>query len=893
MLLGDAEQELRQLLPVLRAVEPMARILAISDIQSDERFTMRGGMLRSFAIAWIPGWEGEDLGVVIAASTQPQTLSSSQWRHLGDLAKLTGNELELENQRANPRGIERRKTQEQLLEKTLELAKFGEDLRQIHRLTTTNYESLDDVFKDYLETGRSILGLCCGIVTQARGRYMAIRAVNCEGPSMSAGLTFESGQIFCGIVARELRTVACSCTEGDARFESRPHYGSSASYIGTPIIVEGELYGVLSFSSPHKRWRAFSSHETEIIELMAKGIGRAIYEGHMQAARQRAETLEKDRNRCLEMVAKDEPMPGVLDQVARMVERQSPSLAVAIHRVKEGKVYCLAAPSLPESFRRRNQEVRLEEGRNCVFSAAYTLKTEIFAIPCPPCQTQTAPSYFHDHCWQASAVCPILSGSGELLGLLTAYWKYAMQPREANQELLEMAGSLAAIAMERRQLMERLAYQAHFDSLTQLPNRTLLKSALEEKIQQAGAKGETFAVLFMDLDRFKQVNDHLGHAAGDAVLIASATRIQSILRDGEIAARIGGDEFVAILNPGLSHDSIRTRAQEILETLSAAIEVESHQAYVTASLGISLFPQGGNTAEALLGNADLAMYRVKKNGKNGLEYFEPGSETTHIEKIELQNHLRDAIDNQELQLRYQPIVDLDPGGGAVLSGFEALLAWEHSQLGKVPASVFIPVAEESGLIGRIGDWVMRQACLQLAEWHRRDYGPVRISVNVSALQFQQEGFVEFVKSTLEETGIEGSCLELELTESLIISDIDAATAKLRQLRALGVRTAMDDFGTGYSSLAYLRWIPVDVLKIDQAFLAEIDSSAAALTLVQTIVNLAHNMGLAVVAEGVERETQLELLRAMHCDKVQGHYFGHSLEVHIAEEWLAGEEALTC
>lgn len=885
--LTECEWELRELVSHFRS----ELILGEPRIVPRELLARRNGAIRVCVCVLIPNWEGSSIGVLVAAGVRWSELKEVALGHLSDLANLAGNEIELDRRRANAgQSMERRKTQEQLLEKTLELAKFGEDLRQLHRLSTTNHDSLEHLFNDYLETGRAILGMSCGVVIQVRGRYAVVRAICSDGAPVRPSTTFELNQAYCGLVCDERTTVACSWVGDHPVLASRPHFAAikQAAYIGAPIIIDGEIYGVLSFSSAHARWRPFTSHETELIELMAKSIGRSILEGWMQDARYRAELLDQDRSQVLEMVAKDLPLDVVLAQIASMVERQSASLAVAIHEVRDGHLYCMAAPSMPEQFRRRMQNVPLEQGAQCCLSAAFSRKTEIFESAHAHCDLQGSWASIHEYCWQACGASPILSGTGELLGMLTVYWKVAVQPRHVDAELIEMAGSLAAIGIEHRRLTDRLAFQAHHDILTGLPNRSLLTRVLGTQIERAGQSGLGLAVVFIDLDRFKQINDHLGHAAGDEVLRITAARLASCLERDEVAARIGGDEFVAVLAEPQDESLVRSRARDILDVVRAPIEWNGQPIYITASLGLSFYPQSGATPEALLANADLAMYRVKNNGKNDVDCFVAELGNERLARIELEHALRAVVDGgdcRQMRLGFQPIVDIRGAEGVSLEGFEVLLSWEHPVLGRVSPLQFIPIAEECGLIGSLGSWVLKQACLQSVAWQRAGFAPVRISVNVSALQFARADFVDTVEAALLETGLHGGLLELELTESAIMEDIETATPKLQRLRMMGVRLSLDDFGTGYSSLGYLRWIPVDCLKIDHSFLAGIDTSAGAFTLVQTILALAHNMGLTVVAEGVENERQLELLRGINCDMAQGHLFGTALPAAAVERLL--------
>jgi diguanylate cyclase (GGDEF)-like protein len=856
----------------------------IEDVEADPRCDQETSPLRFLAYAPVRDAHGRLRGAIVVADFQPRACDSDCMLYLRDLAALAGHEFDppacRQLQAALP---ERTTTQDQLLEKTLELAKFGEDLRQLHRLSTTNYESIDQLFADYLDTGRAILGLGMGVIMQVRGRYAAMRAVHSDSPSLRPGMTFDIRRVFCGVVAGLQATVATTAVCREEQFRDRPHYGPvrPACYIGSPILVDGEVYGVLSFSSPFPRWREFSSHEIELTELMAKGIGRSILEGRMQLARERSEALEQDRSQVLEMVAKDRPLETVLGKIAAMVERQSPPLAATIHAARDGKLYCITAPSMSESYRRQMQGIPVPHQEGCCFSAAHTRKTGILDWPatprCAASQTGACPPEF---CWQACAASPIISGSGDLLGVLAVYWRIAVRPWHVGPELLEMASHLAAIAMEHRQLTDRLAHQAQHDVLTGLPNRMKFARTLE---QQLAVMPRT-AVAFIDLDRFKKINDHLGHAAGDFVLRTIAARLQAALHHQELAARLGGDEFVVLLHDFADQNDAHRRVAALLDQVRSPIPFGDRTIWVTASIGVSFYPQAGVTAELLLGSADMAMYRVKNCGRNDVQLFAPGIDDQHMTRLELEHSLRRALECDEFQPLFQPIFDIR--AGTRLAAFEVLLGWEHPTLGRISPAQFIPIAEESGMIGPIGHWILRRACRQAAEWRRTGMAALRISVNVSALQFVRPDFVDAVIGALSEYDLPGEWLQLELTESAIVEDAAGAAAKLQHLRALGVRLALDDFGTGYSSLGYLRSLPVDCIKIDQTFLAEVETSQGATTIVEMIVSLAHSMGLTVVAEGVETEHQLALLQRAKCDMAQGHLLGVALGVEDTLRWMA-------
>jgi diguanylate cyclase (GGDEF)-like protein len=690
--------ELRRLIEALHLGS--SEVEWVEDVSADPRCDQETSPLRFLAAAPVRDSRGGLRAAIIVAGPQPRARNSERLLDLRDLAALAGHEFDAPACRQARTVLpERDSTQEQLLEKTLELAKFGEDLRQLHRLSTTDYESIDHLFADYLDTGRAILGLGTGVIMQLRGRYAALRAVHSDSPSLRSGMTFDSSRVFCGVVASLQSTLATAAVSQEERFRDRPHYGPvrPACYIGSPILVDGEIYGVLSFSSPYPRWREFSSHEIELTELMAKGIGRSILEGRMQLARERSEALEQDRSQVLEMVAKDRPLETVLGKIAAMIERQAPPLAATIHAVCGGRLYCLTAPAMPESYLRRMQGTPAPHQEGCCFSAAHTRKTCILDSPATPCcaasQAGACPPEF---CWQACASSPVISGSGELLGVLAVYTRLAIRPWHVDPGLLEMASHLAAIAMEHRQLTDRLAHQAQHDVLTGLPNRMKFARTLDQHLPVMPRT----AVAFIDLDRFKKINDHLGHAAGDFVLRTVAARLQAALHPQELAARLGGDEFVVLLHDFADPHDAHRRAAALLDQVRLPIPFGDRTIWLTASIGVSFYPQAGTTAEMLLGSADMAMYRVKNSGRNDVQLFAPGIDDQHMTRLELEHSLRHALECDEFQPLFQPIFDLR--GGTRPAGFEVLLAWEHPALGRISPAQFIPIAEESGMIGPIG-----------------------------------------------------------------------------------------------------------------------------------------------------------------------------------------------
>lgn len=435
---------------------------------------------------------------------------------------------------------------------------------------------------------------------------------------------------------------------------------------------------------------------------------------------------------------------------------------------------------------------------------------------------------------------------------------------------------------------KQLRHLATHDALTGLPNRVLMDDRMSQSIMLADGQGEPFAVILLDLDRFKLINDSLGHRAGDELLKEVARRLKNVVREIDTVARMGGDEFVLIVAPGPERDAAQKVARRIIAELQTSVRIAGVEIHTSPSIGIAFYPNDATTVETLLARADAAMYCAKQRGRNNFQCFMPGMDTSTQEKVRLEVDLRVALEQKQFELHYQPKVNTATG---VVHGAEALLRWSHPTRGPISPAQFIPIAEESGLIGPIGAWVVREACRQARAWQLEGLAPLRVAVNLSASQFRQGDVVAMIRDALEDAGLEARFLEVELTESVVMSDPEESIAILEQLSTMGVLVSVDDFGTGYSSMSYLRKFPIDKLKIDRGFVNEIMTRPDDASIVRAIISLAHSLRLKVVAEGVESAEQLEFLKTLGCDQYQGFHFSPALPAPQFEALVRSKETV--
>jgi diguanylate cyclase (GGDEF)-like protein/PAS domain S-box-containing protein len=589
--------------------------------------------------------------------------------------------------------------------------------------------------------------------------------------------------------------------------------------------------------------------------------------------RKRAELLETERNHILEMVIKSNPLKDILARLVSMVEHQRPDAICSLFVLRGNQLSLGASTGMPGELVKLCEDQATGPRSGCCGTCAY------FG------QKIVVPDIAENPLWENSRdtalACniragfsvPILSGRGRILGTVALYYHSPTHPTRFEHSLLETASRLAAVAIEQRQLNDQLAHQAHHDALTGLPNRVLFGDRLTQAMAQADRNGQKVAIIYVDLDRFKHINDFLGHHIGDLLLQEIAERLKSCTRKSDTLARMGGDEFMLVLAGISNREDASSTGQRLIEVLKEPVLVENHEMHMSASIGISIFPDDGEDGVTLQRKADIAMYCAKNSGGNRYQYFTDEMNAIVVDRLALENDLRKALERGEFELHYQPQYDLNR---KAIIGVEALLRWNHPEIGCIPPGRFIPIAEETGLIVPIGEWVLGEACRRNAEWQRAGFDPFKVAVNVSAVQLSLADFPQTVSRCVEESGLDPRWLELEVTESVLMRDVKSITRSLSAIRSTGVSIAIDDFGNGYSSMSYLQWLPVDCLKIDQSFIQDLSSldhsPQRSKTLIRAFVNLAENLGLKLLAEGVESTDQCRCLTEAGCELGQGFLF---------------------
>nr|WP_261794578.1 EAL domain-containing protein [Comamonas testosteroni] len=590
------------------------------------------------------------------------------------------------------------------------------------------------------------------------------------------------------------------------------------------------------------------------------------------------------QHRVLEAMARERPLSEVLEMVCLEVERIAPEVTASILEVDEhGLLHPLAGPGLPTSYSQLLDGLPIgPKAGSCGTAAWRNAPVQVDDIATDPLwedYKQLVLPLGYQACWST----PIRNSQGKPIGTFAFYYRAARKEAslDFHQQLVDACTHLCSLALEREHARARIRQLAFYDSLTGLPNRSLLLAKADQAIATASRNEQQLAVLFMDLDRFKQVNDSLGHMAGDELLRIVASRLQQVLGSSDIAGRLSGDEFVAVLTQcdGEQVASVIERLQDLVTT---PLIVANTSLTISASIGISMFPADGRDMETLLQRADMAMYQAKSQGRGRFSFFSSEMNQLAQERLALETALRKALQRGGLHLHYQPQLDLNSGE---LYGVEALARWSHPELGEISPARFIPLAEESGLIADLGRWALDEACEQLARWRTQGLNIPAVSVNLSPSSFHNLDLPRTIADTLKRNALQPENLTLELTESILLDTNPSTMKTIHEVHAHGVRLSMDDFGTGYSSLSYLRSLPVSELKLDRSFVADLEDNEAARALSSAILGIGQSLHLTVVAEGVETQMQNVLLREQGYPVAQGYLFARPLPPEGLAQWI--------
>jgi diguanylate cyclase (GGDEF)-like protein len=628
------------------------------------------------------------------------------------------------------------------------------------------------------------------------------------------------------------------------------------------------MFRVRPFEGPRPA-RLVVAHEN-ITAPMAAQLRAVRYATELEAANltledqahelAQAEQLEEGLNRILELIARNEILETVLHEIVALIEHQHHSLCCAIVLNRRG------SPSLAVGNGTNG------EAQTFLEDAAAALGVPHAKADFPLTAKNVRETTSADE--SRFLVIPIKKCSEPPAGYLAIADLHSHMPPVA-RPAFERAASLAAIAIEHAALYEKLSFQAGHDSLADLPNRARFRELLEQAVVSGKRQGNSFALITLNLDRFGNVNDTYGHRAGDVLLRQVARRLVQVADSGDAVARLGSDEFAMLLNGCQTAEAAELVGQRICASFEEPFTVLDYELHITCKVGVSLFPGDATEATGLVRNANAALAEIKRTGRSNWRLYHSELGSAIKDMAEIERHLKTSIRDGEIQLHYQPQIDIR---GRIV-GAEALMRWNSKALGSVSPVRFIPIAEQTGFILTLGRWALHEACMQWTCWRDREFAPLQLAVNVSAVELCNRDFASQVKSVIDQTGMDAGSLELEITESSMMDNMNEAIREMEKLRALGVKISIDDFGTGYSSLSYLKMLPVDSIKIDRSFIGDLnDSGKGAISLVRAIIELAHGLNLKVVAEGVETEEQMRILTHLNCDLIQGFLFYKPLNV---------------
>jgi diguanylate cyclase (GGDEF)-like protein/PAS domain S-box-containing protein len=738
--------------------------------------------------------------------------------------------------------------------------------RLYHALSRTAHEAAyattrDGLFEQVCLIAMTLGGLrstWIGMVDRAQGRVTAVASSGpgrayCQQLDVRLDPSVPEGRGLLASAIRENRPFICDDVRAEPRaapwLELMLSYGF-LSYAVFPLREQGEVIGCITHYATETGF--FDAELTDLLAHMVDEINQALDRLALERTRDAAEAALREQERRLTIMMGNLPgmvYRGQFDADWTMDFVSQGCLELTGYRPEElvaSRVVSYENLTHPED----RDYVRAEIGRALGSHSRYTVEYRIVTRD----------------------------------GREKWVWENGLGIYDQGGALIAMEGFIADITQIKR-YREQLEHQAHHDTLTGLANRTLLHDRLQQAVAHCQRQRSMLALLFIDLDHFKLINDSLGHSAGDELLKLAANRLVACVREGDTVARLGGDEFVLLLVDQPHVQGISNAVERVLEAMSQPYRVQGREFATTCSIGVSLFPDDGADGETLLKNADAAMYRAKAAGRNSFHFFTAEINAQLSERLALERDLRRALQANELILHYQPKVDLVNG---VLIGAEALVRWNHPELGLLSPARFIGIAEETGLIVPMGEWILRQACLQVQQWREAGIDFKILSVNLSARQFRQRELVDHVARVLRSTGLPPECLDLELTESLMLENVEEYILRLHALKELGVQLSVDDFGTGYSSLSYLKRFPVDRLKIDKSFVRDIVSDSGDAAIAQAVIRLGQILGMVVTAEGVETDEQLTFLRLHGCDEAQGYLFSPPLPPDaFAQLWRQG------
>ncbi len=769
--------------------------------------------------------------------------------------------------------------------------------RMFSALSATNEAILhsrdaDDMFQRVCEAASGASDAVSAAIFLSEPGSLELQRVANSGPlkfsertSLSVDPTKESGRGLHGPAFHEQRTFVSNDVCNDPRAELWWRMAREARIVASaalPLQSQGQRSGLIMFFFE----REFGAIDDEVVRLMERIAENVSFGMDVFARNESRRQIEKSRERLSQMFAALSATNEAIMRASRRDELYNmvceaavlggsfTSVTIALYEPGNSFLNIVACAG-PNRDRVIGTQFSIDPdhpaGKGMTGTAFRTGK---------PCimndfQTNTRSAYWRQQATNTSSGIglPILS-EDRVIGVLLFL---SSEPGAFVPELVQLLQRVAenvafalenfARADEQKEAKARIEYLATHDGLTGLPNRLMFNQLLHASIKVALRHGRQCAVLFIDLDRFKIINDTLGHADGDSLLVEMAHRLKGCLRASDVVARLGGDEFVVLLNEIDELHHVADVAQKLLSVLGKPMLLRGQECRVTASIGIAICPIDGDDEQQLTKNADLAMYLAKEEGKNGFRFFSRQMKTQSIERLGMETSLRNAIDRQEFSLHYQPKRDLETG---VITGVEALLRWRHPDLGLLPPAQFIPLAEETGLIVPIGRWVMKTACAQGVAWQAAGMPPLSIAVNLSPRQFLHEGLLDDLHDVLNETGLDPALLEIEITESMVMQNVDRAIDLLTMIKARGVRLAIDDFGTGYSSMSLIKRFPIDTLKIDRSFVRELPRDTEDKAIAEAIIGIGKALGLTIIAEGVETAEQERFLKDRACDQMQGY-----------------------